>query len=140
MPRKKTTGASKSLLDLVLNGPPISDVTKDASQFVVALHARQPAVSARTQSSGEVRYPGYTRIRVDRSPERWSLHHGRMQLNADIVFPVCTEDPKHLTFVRYVSFGTEENQMLFWYALREHVRISRTVAVTLRGGLRFSLE
>jgi hypothetical protein len=114
----KSNQFSAAMLNLILNGTPISGLADNAAtspntNLYLALHTADPGASG-TQATGEVAYTGYARQPLSRAAGSWTVSGNQATTNTTINFPANTGATTVTAAFASIGVAATGATMLLW--------------------------
>ena len=112
-----TNYLENALLELLLNGEPITGLADDAAtspltELYLSLHTSDPG-EAGDQTTSEIAYTDYARVAVARTTAGWSVTGNTASPVADVEFPLGTGGGGSATYVGIGTAASGAGTLLF---------------------------
>jgi hypothetical protein len=116
-----TNYLENALLELLLNGEPITGLADDAAtspltELYLSLHTSDPGEGG-DQTTNEIAYTGYERVAVSRTTAGWTVVGNVANLTANVEFPLGTGGSGTATYVGVGTAATGAGTLLLKGAL-----------------------
>lgn len=133
-----------SLLELIFNATPISNIADDAASspatsLYVSLHTADPGETG-NQETSEADFTDYARVAVTRDSSGWTISNDVASNAGTVTFPTCTGGSNVVTHVGIGLGSTGTGTLLYKGVLDSPITVSNGITVAfLIGELTVSL-
>ena len=139
-----TNAFETSLLELIFNATPISNLADDAASspatsLYISLHTADPGETG-TQETSEATYTDYARVAVTRDSSGFTVSGDTVTNAGTVTFPACTGGSNTVTHVGIGLSSTGAGTLLYKGELDSPIAVSNGITVAfLIGELSVSL-